>query len=452
MKYFIFIFFIVIGFFIYFWYKKKPSFESKIVDAFIENIEEIVLTDEEYFQLGQIYHYGKFSKPQNKELALENYKNCIKIASTDLNVSRIRDSSHNELIALSHMNIARLYQEQEIINIDNVINHYLHALESGMEEAILEIGKIYLHGIHPSYLPDKMIAGRIFSTFINISETIKPWCKLYLQEIHSIHYSDLDSIKQKDVIYKPLPSNIVNLIQFSLNQRKIHIPYKVKFETNWLKQDEEDDVRQMFVKLPRQVVVNDTQNVHDHSLQNIGNEILNTLQSNDDFETNLKDLNKSYDKKNYPNIERVTNSLSSLNHSRFDRSEQDVFNSVWTKVKDNNETKQIFLDNLNSAVEYDTVVCSTGKIMRMLSTFDGVDDSVPDLKADWVIKDEISQTIANVINKLSESEKKQYESHHNEHIKNVIKQRVKSKCRKDYKNVVDDAILETYTDNLLEFI
>ena len=420
------------------------------IDTFIENIEEIVLTDEEYYSLGEIYHYGKFGKKIDKSLAIENYTNCIK------------KSTNSELIGSCYLQLARLYEEQEDrVNIDIVIHNYLKALEYGYEEAILSIGKIYMNGIHPSYLPDKMIAGRLFTTFINFSDTIKPWCKLHLQDIHSLNYNDLDAIKQYGVVYRSLPHGIVDRIQYVVNHMKVDriVPYKMVFESGWLKKyednEKEDDIRKVIVKLPKQRIMNDRQNVHDHSVQNIGNEILNELDKNEinkSFEENVEELIKFCDKKTYPNVQRVVQSLTDLNHSKFDRSEKDVFNSVWSKVKDDDDKKQIFLDNLNSGVEYDTVVCSTGKIMLMLSTFDGVDDSLPDLKPDWVIKDEISQVIAKTISDLSDRERKEYESDDDERIKDVIHKRVKSKCNKDYQGVVEQDILDTYTDGLLEYI
>jgi len=436
---------------LYLKYRKVNTSEiiTQKIDTFVENIEDIVLTDEEYYSLGEIYHYGKFGKKADKSLAIENYTNCIK------------NSTNSHLIGSCYLQLARLYEEQvNLVNIDLVIHNYLKALEYGYEEAILSIGKIYMNGIHPSYLPDKMIAGRLFSTFINFSQTLKPWCKLHLQDIHSLSYNDLDAIKQYGVVYRKLPHGIVDRIQYVVNHMKVNeiVPYKMVFDNGWLRNydnEQEEDIRKVIVKLPKQRIMNDRQNVHDHSVQNIGNEILNKLDKNeinDSFEDNVNELFKSCDNKIYPNVQRVVHSLTDLNHSKFNRSEKDVFNSVWSKVKHDNNKKQIFLDNLNSGVEYDTVVCSTGKIMRMLSTFDGVDDSLPDLKPDWVIKDEISQVITKTINDLSSNERKEYESDDDEKIKDVIRKRVKSKCNKDYQGVVDQDILDTYTNGLLEYI
>ena len=162
----------------------------------------------------------------------------------------------------------------------------------------------------------------------------------------------------------------------------------------------------------------------------------------------MKDLNQ----KKYPHVKRVCESLNNLIHSRFEKSEQDVFNLIWDKVKSKNDSKELFLDGLNSGVEHGYVVCSTGKIMRMLSTLDIVDDNVPNLKPEWVIKQEIMQTIGNTINKLTKQEKTQYESEHNDNIKNIVKNRVRNKCVKEYKNVLQESILDIYLKEYFEYI
>ena len=255
--------------------------------------------------------------------------------------------------------------------------------------------------------------------------------------------------------------------------RHVH-PYKLSFDKKLLKstyEDEDDEFPKnrklkpakgtpkkpsILLRLPKQVVHNDSQNVHDHSLQNIGNIIIDKLgkenKNTNNFETNRRSLLSGLDEKKYPNVKRVCYSLGDVVHSRFEKSEKDVFNLVWERVKDNNDLKLMFIDNLNSGVEHNYVVCSTGKIMRMLSTLDIVDNKMPDLKPEWVIKQEIMQTIANTINKLSSKERKQYESDNNAKIKKVIENRIRTKCLNDYKDILQENILDIYLNEYLEHI
>ena len=243
-------------------------------------------------------------------------------------------------------------------------------------------------------------------------------------------------------------------------------PYKTQFNNTWLKNFDEDEEEDLFdttllKRLPIQVIRNDTQNVHDHGMQNIGAQIIGVLEEkntnaakkSDNYYQNVSELLKHWDQSKHPNVKRVCDSLSELNHSKYDKSEKDVFNLVWTKVKDNPDTTVMLLDNLNSSVEHDSVVCSTGKIMRMLSTLDAVDDETPDLKPDWVIKEEITQTVSKILKDLKPNEKKEYESEdNNERIREVIKTRIRNKCEKDYKVVLESNILDIYLNDYLEYI
>jgi hypothetical protein len=428
----------------------KEDVIVKQIDKYVEkNIEEqIPFTAKEHHSLAVLHHNGKFGRKKCLKTAITHYNECIRLSKTEQTIQ-----------ADCFFGLAHVYEEMN--NGQLVLHNYLMALENGMEQSIIEIGKLYLNGLHPHYLADKILAGRVFSTFINFSETLNPWCKLHLQEIHDIHYIDLDAIPQNNINHARLPSNIIDSIQNATTKMKTLIPFKEKFNTNWLKKYEEEDEEGLNLNvldhLPVQIVRNDIQNVHDHSLQNIGKQIIDVLESkikssNKNFSDNVQDLLKKVNHTKYPNVKRVCESLGDLTHSKYDRSEQDVFNLVWEKAKDNEDINNMFMYNLDSSVEHDYVVCSTGKIMRMLSTLDVIDKDTPDLKPDWVIKEEITQTISKIIRDLKPYEKKQYESENNGHISEVIKDRVRSKCRNDYENILDEPILNIYLSNYLEYI
>ena len=443
----------MIVFAIYMYYNIQHSIPiekqiAKSIDNFVENV--VTMTDEEHFSLGELYHYGHFGNRKDLLLAIEHYNKCIDI------------SEQSKLRGKCYLGLAKLYEELQPVNVDNIINNYLKALEHGYEESILNIGKIYMHGIHPRYLPDKMMAGRIFSTFLNFSNTLHPWCKLLLQEIHAVNYEDPDSIRQNDIVYIPLPFNMENILKQSVSKMVNFFPYKTQFNNTWLKDfdDDNDDIEDILdhtlARIPVQVIRNDTQNVHDHSLQNIGSQIITELEKNsnitDNFYQNTNDLYQHLDENTYPNVKRVCDSFGELNHSKYEKSEKDVFNLVWAKVNDNPDMIVMFLDNLNSSVEHDNVVCSTGKIMRMLSTLDVVDDTTPNLKPDWMIKEEITQTVSKTLKDLKPNEKKEYDSDDNDRIKDVIKTRIRNKCEKDYKNVLEPSILDIYLNDYFEYI
>lgn len=423
---------------------------------------------EEYYALAQLYHHGKFGKPKNTELASENYHECI------------RRANNATLAGKCYIALAQMYETgvpEGTASVDDVIDNYLLALECGYEECIVHIGKIYLNGMHPYVLPEKMVAARIFSSFSRFSHTVEPWCKLHLQEIHGIQYKDLDAVPSAGVRYAPLPFDILDRMRAACGQmRGPVIPYTSSFNRSLLrdydKEDREERARtrgratggrrrqtqSVLLRLPQQTVKNDTQNVHDHSLQNLGNRIIDTLQTQvktapSDFLSNKQALLSHVDEAKHPHVRRVCDSLNpDFVHSRFNKTEADVFNLMWTKVRDDPDKRDIFIDSLNTGVEHGHVVCSTGKIMRMLSSLDGTDDSVPDLKPDWVVRQEILAVISNTIDNLNKNEKRLYESDNNDAIKSVIGNRVREKCRTDYEGVLAPALLDMHLNEYLEYI
>lgn len=423
---------------------------------------------EEYYALAQLYHHGKFGKPKNTELASENYHECI------------RRANNTTLAGKCYIALAQMYETgvpEGTASVDDVIDNYLLALECGYEECIVHIGKIYLNGMHPYVLPEKMVAARIFSSFSRFSHTVEPWCKLHLQEIHGVQYKDLDAVPSAGVRYAPLPFDILDRMQGACSQmRGPVIPYTSSFNRSLLRDYDAEDraargavspgrsqkrhkkTQSVLLQLPQQTVKNDTQNVHDHSVQNIGNQIIDTLESQvnaspNDFSSNKQAIMSHVDETKYPHVRRVCDSLNpNFVHSRFNKSEADVFNLMWTKVKNEPDKRDIFIDSLNSGVEHGHVVCSTGKIMRMLSALDATDDSIPDLKPDWVVRQEILAVISNTIDNLTKTEKRQYDSDNNEPIKTVIGDRVRHKCRADYEGVLAPALLDMHLNEYLEYI
>lgn len=436
----------------------KISFEKQItdkIDTFIDNVEEQQLTPENHFTLGELYHFGKFGKNKSYHLALVEYNKAIQKTNDVFLKGKI------------YMNKAKIYEELQPTNIANILDNYLKALECGFEESIICIGKIYMHGLHPYYLPDKLIASRIFSTFDNFSPTLQPWCRYFLKEINfDLKYIDLDTLPQHKQIVRYLPDNIVFLMQQSASKITKITPYTSivnKADLQKFEIKDTDDTEVIFNKIPKNIIKNDSQNVHDHSLQNIGKQIIQVLENkssnihtHDDtgtqFTQNVQHFLNNISENNRKDVQRVCESFADVKHSRYDKSEKEVFNLVYDKIKNNKDHLVIFVDNIISCIENDVIVCSTGKIMRMLSTLDVIDTDTPTLKPDWVIKNEISQIISKTINDLSKSQKDEYNSENNERIVNLIKTNVQTKCRNDYKNVLDNSILDIYLQDYFQYL
>ena len=414
--------------------RRRPQ-PCEEVEQRLEAVPERPLTAREHFGLAQLYHHGKFGREKNLSMALTHYEYA---------------TESDELAGRCHLQMAQVFEEQR--DALGMIHHYLEALKHGYEESIQHIVNLYAHGLHPYVLPDKIVALRIVSTFRR-----RPWCQAQMRQLsRDLQYRDLDALRQANVRYQTLPQDIVDTLvditaRFPTRFRMTFNPEPAAQAHGTMKP--EPARHDVLLKLPTQKVRNDSQNVHDHSLQNIGNQILDKIQTNDDFDINRACVFSVNDDKKYPEVQRVVNSLvADIKHSRFDRTERDVFNAVWNRVRDNPDMREMFLDNINSCVENEHVVCSTGKIMRMLSTLDVVDKDTPDLKPVWVVRQEIMATIANLINKLSPSDKREYESEDNGRIREKLHAHIRSVCADTYADVLQPDVLEGYMKEYLEHV
>lgn len=176
----------------------------------------------------------------------------------------------------------------------------------------------------------------------------------------------------------------------------------------------------------------DSQNVHDHSvintskrnLQNIKTELSERDKNNLDNQiskiTNTLLQNKDCSDRDCSDALKVVESLSETKNSAFDMSEKEALIHVWNKIQSQSDDtlKNNLVDNLvkqlASGVEHGHVVCSTGKITRVLSTFDGTEiDGTQSVKPLWAVKEEISSLASKIrdeyINKLNQNEKQLYE-------------------------------------------
>lgn len=376
---------------------------------------------------------------------------------------------------------------------------FIKSYKNGNEDGLLHILQIYLYGLHPEYGPDKLNGLKLINRIMAdsyFSDKIKKVCKMFNEDVYVMVYDDVDANNNN---YKQLPSNINDILDDII---EFHIKNKIKIEKSTMNvsvkntKPEQIEIEPELLELDEttilpymnnqnRVVLNDSQNVHNHSVQNISKNIINII----DNESN-KIYSKSFDEnsllflnelKKYDditpternNILQVLNSMSDNIHSKYQKSEKDIFNMSFDRImsKTNPEEKKnliiMFAQNIASAVEYDIVVCSTGKITRMLSSFDIIDTELPDLKPDWIIKEEIANKSSKIREDiLKTSTKKEVEAYMNyddtcdekkalhEAVVDKMKSRLIDECTKDYvetKNLTQSGLDVILTDYLEAF-
>lgn len=430
------------------------------------NVPQHERSYEEAFNLAEVHQYGKLENAVNPDVALDLYREALE------------KSPDSKSQGDCHMGIGSLY-ENEIVPPDApaAIAAYLNALECGLEEAGLRIAKIYTYGMHPHYLPNKMEAIRLYKSLESRSPTLRPWCRLAVREIGALRY-DADALVQEQ--HRALPDDIVGAVIDRIKNRKAElVPYKQAppWVDSYIDEEEheldllEEDAREIVEhKIPKQRIRNDSQNVHDHAMLNAANNNLNLVDTNQDSEQAYLRCTKALRSSLSSDGRKVLDSLSSNLHSRFDKSERDALLVVWERIHSpENEARKddmlkVLRENLESGVESGHVVCSTGKIMRILSTLEVLDDRAQVMRPEWAIREEIGRKVGLVLQKKLESadqsvreayiksEPSPKEQELAEALRDRVRREVERSCFEEYKGVLEAERLSLLIHSILEFI
>lgn len=159
-------------------------------------------------------------------------------------------------------------------------------------------------------------------------------------------------------------------------------------------------VERVVVEPPPPIVQirNDAQNVHDHGVSSSIRTRVQSLPSSSpqSMESCLSYiLESSRDPETKARAVDVMESLSADPHSRIDVSERDALCRVWSKIESlpsdlQSNAKDTLVQQLASGVEDGGIVCSTGKIARIVGALDGIDEDTS-IRPTWVIRQEIGQ-------------------------------------------------------------
>ena len=106
-------------------------------------------------------------------------------------------------------------------------------------------------------------------------------------------------------------------------------------------------------------------------------------------------LNAGMSPEDTENAMHVMLSLSGNMHSGLDVTELEAASKVLARFDELGADTEVFARQLASAVENGTVVCSTGKIARILGSLDGIDASNA-LKPTWIVREELMGLAAKI--------------------------------------------------------
>ena len=135
--------------------------------------------------------------------------------------------------------------------------------------------------------------------------------------------------------------------------------------------------------------------------------------------------------------------------------ETEAIDLVWERIKDNQDLKDTFFYELSSMVENGTVVCSTGRVTRILDTLNGLDDTPVKIIPEAVIKQDMLFKASKLRDEVySKYDKDQLDAgtHPNQNmIDNELKDMIRETLYKEYveQNLMD---LEKFNKELDSWI
>ena len=320
----------------------------------------------------------------------------------------------------------------EFILMDNLINEFNNDSDKWIN--VLQIGDIYTKGIYPNYKPNKYLGLKCFQIAI-LSPDIE------ISKLANIKYQEnkYNKINNSDILGNDIPSEycnkIYNLAKYYLehipkkyitNNNDNNILYEIDLNDNNIITENNEEIIIDINETNNDIYLNDLQNVHDHSVNNIIKTNINLLKKNYNIENindediineiikNIYEYNNINDEIKLNAIE-VLNSLDNKIHITFQISEIDSLKYIYKYIENNSNKDNLYhilILELSNCLENGFIICSTGKISRIISILDGIDTNYNQIKNIYAIKEEI-QSLANkireeILKKANEIDKKNY--------------------------------------------
>ncbi len=392
---------------------------------------------------------------------------------------------------------------------------YAYLLQSIEEEhnpeAVLMIAELYRVGIHRSVNPDKVTAVRIYQTMIDYASKFP---RHIIQTARQRHTETLDMLmrNERDADHYEGATNlsrdfpfdlarilarfadvsvplrwdrnealpVLNVRQHAVNHlhgaalvedaavvlRNVEAgealeeaaqrdPFLVEFVFPQARPVgvQPQDIREI-ARLQVQVN-NDSQNVHSTTVLNCATKILESASKckRVSFEEAQAKIIEATARTqcDITKIQRVLAHLNNEKHSRFGKSDRDIFLAMMSKIQaESNRTKkdnlmEVLCHQLESGIENGAVVCSTGRIVRILSVYDGIDESAQKIIPEWALDQELANMAhkirESVLSKASEEERRLYESAESNALADVMNDEFTKEAMASYKDIVSPETL-----------
>jgi hypothetical protein len=152
-------------------------------------------------------------------------------------------------------------------------------------------------------------------------------------------------------------------------------------------------------------VKNDSQNVHDHVLVRSVKSELDKLKGGSTSDgNNINSLYKELNPKQAHTLHKMLAGTTPV--SSFEMSEYDILNTVWNRINhpDNIKNREELIKALKFQLEDGYDMCTMGRVVRVLQTLEGIDDTVA-IKPQWAINNEMNNTASRIFTKMVNTDK-----------------------------------------------
>lgn len=295
-------------------------------------------------------------------------------------------------------------------------------------DVLIAVGDVYRKGAFPRFLPNEELAARIFK----IAAMCPDGAVAGMAQSKYIETYD-DPINNIDKQGSPLPQEvglrICELAESAIKTTPWHMFEKPQMQkrTEYVApmQPANNVFEDLFMDLAVAQATSatnvpkyrlDSQNVHDHGVTKVTNFNIDNLKK----EVDIRKLHRTdneigqivnaivehpeLDPKTKEEALHVIENLGESRHSTFDVTERDALVMVWDKINKNpnmkNNLTETLAKQLSSSIENGHIVCSSGKITRIMSTLDGVSNEAS--RPMWAIREELANKAAKIREQMTD--------------------------------------------------
>lgn len=268
--------------------------------------------------------------------------------------------------------------------------------------SVLQLGDIYNRGSYPAFVPNRDMAVELYHVTSQCPE------EAIAREAQTRYVAALhDPIAAEDLAGKALPLGPGRMLLQKASEALLTTSFNEQRQRMELNVEPIAIVTDTRLHTHRHTPLppkyTDAQNVHDHSVTaSLAQRLQHLPEGSGSAYEDVMMMVLESDAENRADAFYTLDSLGDLQHSTLGTSERQALGKVWNRIQQmdpemQRNAKAMLLSQLASGVEHGNVVCSTGKIARILGTLDGFDVDEP-IKPMWAVKEEIASLAAKTRN------------------------------------------------------